>query len=94
MTAVGRRRLTDDAVELVRTFTRRWGRGTARRLSPGFQAHARAAVREGILALASLCEDVLRRAEVTTQRARRRVERIPVTAAPARARRRRPRAAS
>lgn len=55
------------------------GRRRARSILSGeFREHLRAAVREGLLAIASLCEEALRGMEAGTRRARRRVERIPV----------------
>lgn len=45
---------------------------------PAARAHLRAGVREGILALASLCEAALKVVEDSTRRTRRRIKRIPV----------------
>lgn len=55
------------------------GYGGGFRLSS--RSHARMAVREGLLAIATLCEDVLRAAERRTEGAKRRVERIAVSGA-------------
>lgn len=85
--AVTRPRGRSQARDLVRELARRWGQRTAGRLPEAFQAHARAALREALLAVAVLCEEALRRAGSGTQRMRRRVERIPV--GPERPRRRR-----
>jgi hypothetical protein len=64
---------------LVRDLARGWTRQARSGLPPVFRAHARTAVREGLLAVASLCEEILRSAEARTGRARRRIERIAVT---------------
>lgn len=80
----------DSAVEMVGEVTRTWTRAAGKRIPPAFAAHARAAVREGVLAVASLADEVLRAVEAQTGRARRRVERIPVrTPRPRRTARRR-----
>jgi hypothetical protein len=86
--AVTRTRVRPQVLPLVRELARRWGRRTAGRLPEAFQVHARAALREALLAVAVLCEEALRRAGTSTQRVRRRVERIPV--GPERPRRGRP----
>lgn len=62
----------------VRAAAQRWAETWARGLSPTVRAHLRAAGRELLLALAALCEDLLRGAEERTRRVRRRVERIPI----------------
>jgi len=67
------------AAGVVRRLTRAWGPAGGRGGPREFQAHARMAVREGLLAVASLCEDILQGMEEQARRARRRVERIPVT---------------
>lgn len=66
------------AADLVRSFAREWARGAQTALPPQVRTHLRAAAREGLLAMATLWEEILRGAEEQTRRARRRVERIPV----------------
>lgn len=66
------------AADLVGRFAREWARGAQTALPPQVRAHLRAAAREGLLAMATLWEAILRGAEEQTRRARRRVERIPI----------------
>jgi hypothetical protein len=66
---------------LLRGIARRWGRGARRTLPPEVRAHLQAAVREGLLALASLCEELVRGVEGRARRARSRVKRIAVRGA-------------
>ena len=66
------------ATELVSGAIRSWERGAKQALPPPVRAHLRAAAREGLLAVATLCEEILRGAETRTRRARKRVERIPL----------------
>jgi hypothetical protein len=79
---------TSDGVRrLIETLTREFGQRAARRVPPEFLGHMQAAVRELFLAAAVLCDTALKTAEETTAEARRRVHRIPVSAAPASRRR-------
>jgi hypothetical protein len=71
---------TRQATELVSAVIRGWERGAEEALPPPVRAHLRAAAPEGLLAVAPLCEEILRGAETRTRRARQRVERIPVAA--------------
>lgn len=58
------------------------GRALRRRaeqlLPPPARAHLRAAIREGVLALASLCEVALKVVEGSARGTRQRIKRIPV----------------
>jgi len=60
------------------------GRGKALRqraaqlVPPAARGHLRAAVREGLLALVSLCEGALKAVEGSARVTRQRIERIPV----------------
>lgn len=85
---------TRQAAELVSGVVRNWERGAKRALPPDIRGHLRAAAREGLLAVALLCEGIVHGAERQARRARRRIERMPVEGTrpgriPARARRRR-----
>ncbi len=82
---------TRQARELVGAVIRSWERGARQALPPAVRGHLRAAAREGLLAVATLCEEILRGAEARTRRARKRVERIPVAAGAPGGRRPRPR---
>lgn len=66
------------AAKLLRSLTRGWERGAQKAVSPEVRAHLRAAAKEGLLAMAILCEEIFRGAEEQTRRARRRVERISI----------------
>lgn len=69
---------TKQAAELVRGMIRSWERGAKQALPPQVRVHLRAAAREGLLAVALLCEGIVRGAEERTRQARRRLERITV----------------
>lgn len=75
------------AARLVKGIARSWEREAGKFVSPEVRAHMRAAVREGLLAIAGVCAQILRRAEEGARRARSRVERIPLTGATVRRRR-------
>lgn len=79
----------DGAGHLIETLTRDWAQNAARRLPPEFVGHVRAALRELFLAVSVLCDSALKTAEETAAAARQRVQRIPVSAAPATGERRR-----
>jgi hypothetical protein len=51
---------------------------TAQLVPPAVRGHLRAAVREGLLALAGLCEAALKAVEGSARVTRQRIERIPV----------------
>lgn len=80
--AGARREVDEGSRRLLEALTREWGRSATRRLPPEFVGHMRAAAREVFLAVAALCDSVLKAAETRTAEARRRVERIAVTPAP------------
>ena len=59
---------------LVEEFARRWGEQTARALPAEVRMHARASIREGLLAMASAWEQTLRGVEAGARDLRRGVE--------------------
>jgi len=79
MARTSRPRERNQGQAVVRALVRDWTREARSALPPQFRGHARVAVREGLLALTSLCEEILRRVEMRTQHVSRRLERIPVT---------------
>lgn len=87
MARTSARETPDGIRSLIETLTRQFGQRATRRLPPEFVGHMQAAVRELFLAAAVLCDIALKTAEETTAEARRRVQRIPVSAAPASRRR-------
>lgn len=60
---------------LVEEFARRWGEQTARALPPEVRTHAKASIREGLLAMASVWEQTLRGIEDRARELRRGLER-------------------
>jgi hypothetical protein len=76
---------TRQAAELVSGMVRDWEHGTKQALPLQVRRHLRAAAREGLLAVALLCEGIVHGAERQARAARRRIERIPAKdAAPSR----------
>ena len=73
--SVMRARVGRTTTRLVEEFSRRWGEQTARALPPEVRAHARASIREGLLAIASIWEETLRGIEERAHDMRRGLER-------------------
>jgi hypothetical protein len=59
-------------------MARDWERGARRALPADVRGHLREAAREGLLAMALLCEGIVHGAERQARQARRRIDRIPV----------------
>lgn len=88
---VTRARVGRTTVRLVEEFARRWGEQTARALPKEVRAHARASIREGLLAMASVWEQTLRGIEERARDLRHGLERGGPPAARERRRARRQR---
>ena len=67
---------TRQAAELMSGMVRDWERSAKQALPPQVKGHLRAAAREGLLAVALLCEGIVHGAERQARQARRRIERI------------------
>jgi hypothetical protein len=72
---VTRARVGRITARLVEEFAQRWGEQTARALPPAVRTHARASIREGLLAMATVWEQTLRGIEVRARYLRRDLER-------------------
>lgn len=57
---VERARVDRTTARLVEELAQRWGEQTARAFPPEVRTHARASIREGLLAMASVWEQTLR----------------------------------
>lgn len=86
--SVRRVRVGRTTARLVEEFARRWGEQAARALPPEVKTHAKASIREGLFAMASVWEETLRGIEERARDLRRGLEHEHV---PARSRRRRTR---
>lgn len=73
--SVTRARVARTTTRLVEEFTRRWGEQTVRALPPEVRTHAKASIREGLLAMASVWEQTLRSIEDRARDLRRGLER-------------------
>jgi hypothetical protein len=61
-------------VRLVEDFAQRWGEQAARAVPPDVRVHARASIREELLAMASVWEETLQRIEARARELRRGLE--------------------
>lgn len=78
---VTRARVGRRTARLVEEFARRWGEQAARALPPEVKTHAKASIREGLLAMASVWEETLRGIEGRARDLRRELEHEHVPAA-------------
>ena len=70
-----RPRVGRETARLVEDFARRWGKETTRAVPPEVVAHARASIREGLLAMAGAWEQTLLAIEARARELRRALER-------------------